>query len=97
MYYARIKDNAGKDYLEVALSDYALITDPLLNKGISNLLPSLNEIREMSFQVGLAVAKEAIASGSAASCADVELEIKVREKMWMPAYLPYEKARVLTE
>lgn len=55
----------------------------------ANLLPPLTDIREVSFQVGLAVAKEAIAAGLAEFCSDAELEKKVRTKVWEPEYLPY--------
>ncbi len=59
----------------------------------ANLLPPLTDIREVSFKVGLAVAKEAVASGLAESCTEAELEKNVRAKVWEPAYLPYRKAK----
>jgi malate dehydrogenase (oxaloacetate-decarboxylating) len=60
----------------------------------ANLLPPLTEIREVSFQVALAVAKEALASGLAQTCSEAELEKEVRAMVWEPAYLPYKKAIV---
>jgi malate dehydrogenase (oxaloacetate-decarboxylating) len=55
----------------------------------ANLLPPLSQIREISFKVALAVAQQAIKEGKAAPCKD--LEQKIRQKMWMPQYVPYKK------
>lgn len=55
----------------------------------ANLLPSFKLIREVSYDVAFAVAKEAVASGLAAKCTDDEIAKRIRAKMWMPAYLPY--------
>lgn len=59
----------------------------------ANLLPPLTDIREVSFYVALAVAKEAVSAGLAEACTDAELEKKVRAKVWTPAYLPYKLKR----
>ena len=65
---------------------------PAKNNPKDNLLPSLTNIRDVSFKVGLAVAKEAVASGLAeASFTETEIEQKVQAAMWQPAYLPYKK------
>jgi malate dehydrogenase (oxaloacetate-decarboxylating) len=58
----------------------------------ANLLPSLDKIREVSFAVGLAVAKEAVAAGFAAFMSDAEIDKKLHAKVWEPAYLPYKRA-----
>jgi malate dehydrogenase (oxaloacetate-decarboxylating) len=55
----------------------------------ANLLPPLSEIRQVSLQVALAVAKEAIDSGLAEP--QSELESTIRNLMWVPDYLPYKK------
>lgn len=57
----------------------------------ANLLPPLNDIREVSFKVALAVAKEAIASGLADVDSTENLENRIRGLMWKPEYLPYKK------
>lgn len=57
----------------------------------ANLLPPLNEIREVSFKVALAVAKEAIASGLSDVDSKEDLESRIRGLMWKPEYLPYKK------
>lgn len=59
----------------------------------ANLLPSLDTIRQISFNIALAVGKEAIASKMAEACSEEELEKKIRTKMWTPAYLPYKRGK----
>lgn len=66
---------------------------PTLNDPTANLLPPLNEIRDVSLHVALAVAKEAIASGFAAFKTDAEIEDVVRANVWEPAYLPYRRSK----
>ncbi len=57
----------------------------------ANLLPPLTKIREVSFQVALAVAKEAVAEGLAAVDIQGDLEQRIRHYVWTPEYLPYKK------
>jgi malate dehydrogenase (oxaloacetate-decarboxylating) len=55
----------------------------------ANLLPPLTEIHEVSFRVALAVAREAITEGLADFPLSADLETKIRQRMWVPEYLPY--------
>lgn len=58
----------------------------------ANLLPPLNQVRDVSYKVAIAVAKEARAAGlSGLSDAD-DIESLVKETMWAPEYYPYRKA-----
>ncbi len=57
----------------------------------ANLLPPLTEIREVSLQVAMAVAKEAIAEKIADFTDFADLETHIRGMMWAPAYLAYKK------
>lgn len=57
----------------------------------ANLLAPLSDIRKISFQVAVRVAKEAIASGLAEFNDTARLEEQIRRHMWTPAYLPYQK------
>ena len=57
----------------------------------ANLLPPLEDIRDVSFKVALAVAKEAVRQKLSAAYSDQELEQLIRDKMWMPHYIPYKK------
>jgi malate dehydrogenase (oxaloacetate-decarboxylating) len=58
----------------------------------ANLLPPLSHIREVSFQVALATAKEAIRE-KLSDCHLKDVESRIRKKMWTPGYLPYKKVK----
>lgn len=53
------------------------------------LLPPLKEIREVSYNVAVAVATEARDSGIGMRVSDDELRVRVRQAMWEPRYLAY--------
>jgi len=57
----------------------------------ANLLAPLVELRTLSFQVAVAVAKEAVAEGLAADRAADAISAAVRAKMWQPLYAPYRR------
>lgn len=57
----------------------------------SNLLPPLSKIRDVSFEIALAVAKEAVHLGFADQMTSEEIEKLIRRKIWEPVYLPYKK------
>ncbi|KTD18473.1 NAD-dependent malic enzyme [Legionella jordanis] len=60
----------------------------------ANLLPPLTEVREVSYQVAFAVAKEAVKSNLAESMSDEQIEQCIRSHIWKPVYAPYKyKAR----
>jgi malate dehydrogenase (oxaloacetate-decarboxylating) len=56
-----------------------------------NLLPPLVEIRKISFQVALAVAKQAQTEGLAEKTSEDFVASAIKEKMWDPAYAIYER------
>ena len=64
---------------------------PTAQNPSANLLPPLTDIRDVSLQVALAVAKEAVSSGLAPHYTDEQIEKLVRDKVWTPKYLPYKK------
>jgi malate dehydrogenase (oxaloacetate-decarboxylating) len=64
---------------------------PARHNPAANLLPRLVEIRELSFHVALAVAKEAQAEGLADCLSDDALADAVRAKMWEPVYARYRR------
>ncbi|OGV52244.1 MAG: NAD-dependent malic enzyme [Legionellales bacterium RIFCSPHIGHO2_12_FULL_42_9] len=55
----------------------------------ANLLPPLDKIREVSFKVAHAVAKEAIQSGLARNMSDEEARLCIEQHLWTPEYVPY--------
>lgn len=58
----------------------------------ANLLPPLNEIREVSFAIAMAVAKEALSLGLAEKIEEKELENLIKQNVWHPDYLPYKRS-----
>jgi malate dehydrogenase (oxaloacetate-decarboxylating) len=64
---------------------------PAKNNAENNLLPPLANIREVSRNVALATAKEAIASGIAQIPTSASIEEIIHNMMWIPEYLPYKK------
>lgn len=61
----------------------------------ANLLPLISKIREISFDVALAVAKTAVQEGYS-DCPLDEIEERIRKKMWTPEYIPYKKVKSVT-
>lgn len=55
------------------------------------LLPPLGQVRDVSRQVALAVAKEAQRAGLAPPCSEDELAGRIDARMWTPRYLPYRR------
>lgn len=62
---------------------------PTQKNPTGNLLPPLTEIREISFKIALAVAKEAIHLGLAEDKYSNNLEETIRQLMWTPEYVAY--------
>jgi malate dehydrogenase (oxaloacetate-decarboxylating) len=60
---------------------------PALSDPDGPLFPPLESVREISYQVALAVGAEAMRAGLATSCSD-SLERAVANKMWVPRYVP---------
>jgi malate dehydrogenase (oxaloacetate-decarboxylating) len=59
----------------------------------ANLLPPLVEIRKLTFQVALAVAKQAQAEGLAHPVPEEAIAAAIRSKMWEPVYANYRRLR----
>ncbi|MHB1947435.1 MAG: NAD-dependent malic enzyme [Gammaproteobacteria bacterium] len=57
----------------------------------ANLLPPLTDIRQVSFQIALAVAEEAIKANLANFKPSIPLAEYIKKLMWVPEYLTYRK------
>ena len=57
----------------------------------ANLLPPLTSIREVSLDIAVAVAEEAIASGLSDFESTLSLRQHIKKMMFVPEYLPYKK------
>ncbi|HUC49719.1 MAG TPA: NAD-dependent malic enzyme [Xanthobacteraceae bacterium] len=66
---------------------------PARRDPLANLLPPLIEIRDVSFQVAHAVAKEAVAEGLAAAMSDDAIVAAIKGIMWEPVYAKYRRRR----
>lgn len=61
--------------------------------GSVHLLPPLRQIRDVSFKVACAVAREAISKGLAPPMPLDQVDAVVAKRMWDPEYLPYRRRR----
>ena len=64
-----------------------LVSDEELKAG--QLLPNIENIREVSTQIALAVTREARESGLGIRADDEQLLQMITNAMWEPKYLPY--------
>lgn len=79
------------DKMFMAAARALALSSPARLDASANLLPPLEQIREVSYQVALAVAKEAVREGLVPELTDSELALLIQNKMWTPHYLPYVK------
>jgi len=70
----------------------ATLSPILADKG-APLLPPIADCRKVSLVVAEAVAKQAIADGTAEALDDATLRQRIRAYVWEPVYLPYERIR----
>jgi malate dehydrogenase (oxaloacetate-decarboxylating) len=73
----------------VALSN--MVTPEMRAKGM--LLPSLKDVRQVSFEVAMAVAKQARSESIGIQVPDEKMAALIRSAMWVPQYYPYRLAR----
>lgn len=66
---------------------------PALKNPTASLYPALEGVRNVSREVALAVAREAVRSGLAESVSDNELERRIDGKIWTPRYARYVRAK----
>lgn len=59
---------------------------PAVADATKSLFPPLTTIRDVSYEIALAVADAAQAEGHAAVCSKAELQAKVKDTMWPPEY-----------
>ncbi len=66
---------------------------PAKRDPLANLLPSLIDIRDVSFRVAHAVAREAVADGLAEAMTDDAIIAAIKAIMWEPVYAKYRRRR----
>ncbi|HJQ27499.1 MAG TPA: NAD-dependent malic enzyme [Blastocatellia bacterium] len=65
---------------------------PALHDDAAALFPALEEVRQVSRRVALAVALEAQRAGLAPATSRDEIDTRIEKKMWKPCYVPYKKS-----
>jgi malate dehydrogenase (oxaloacetate-decarboxylating) len=60
-------------------------------EGSTRLLPPMNTIRSVSYEVAKAVSRQAQEDGVAPPCDDEKLERRIRSNMWEPVYCRYRR------
>lgn len=80
------------DKMFMAAAQALASCSPAKNDPQANLLPPLETVRDVSYKVALAVAKEAVKSNLAESMSDDQLEHCIRSHIWEPNYVPYRRA-----
>lgn len=68
-----------------ALSDCA----PILKEPREQVLPYLNDLKEVAKTIALAVAKQAMAEGAASKPIEGDLKAEIDRLYWEPEYVPY--------
>jgi malate dehydrogenase (oxaloacetate-decarboxylating) len=58
----------------------------------ANLLPPVDDLRQVAYRVAVAVALQAQAEGLAPATTGDALEARIRAKMWTPVYRPYRRS-----
>jgi malate dehydrogenase (oxaloacetate-decarboxylating) len=86
-----VKASRVTDDMFMAAAKALAETSPAKTNPDANLLAPLSDIRKVSLQVAIAVAKEAIHSQLAAAIPEGELEKHILDHMWEPEYLPYKR------
>lgn len=77
------------DKMFMAAAKALAACSPAKNDPKANLLPPLTQVREVSYQVAFAVAKEAVNSNLADYLTDADIEKAIRSHIWTPGYVPY--------
>jgi malate dehydrogenase (oxaloacetate-decarboxylating) len=88
-----VKAKCVTDKMFMAAAKALASCSPAKKDPKANLLPSLDTVREVSFQVALAVGKEAVRSKLTDPMTDEQLEHHIREYIWEPVYVPYRRSK----
>lgn len=84
-----VKAKTVSDKMFMAAAKALASCSPAKHDPTANLLPPLTLVRDVSYKVALAVAKEAVKSKLADPLSDKEIEECIRRHIWNPDYVPY--------
>lgn len=82
------------DGMLMAASNALANSSPLANLGQGALLPSLQNIAQLSKEIAFAVGKVAIAEGLALEISDEQLERSIDRSFWQAEYRPYKRVSI---
>ncbi len=86
-----VKATRVTDKMFMVAAKALVACSPAIKDPAANLLPPLADIRKISLEVAIAVAKEAVASGFAPLHTDEQVEKMIHANVWEPVYSPYKK------
>ena len=85
------KSRRVTEQMFMAASEALASCSPLVKGEAEQLLPDLNEIREVSRIIAVAVGKQAMKDGVAAHISDQKLDSRIADNFWMPEYRDYRR------
>jgi malate dehydrogenase (oxaloacetate-decarboxylating) len=83
-----VRARAVSDGMFLAAARTVADLSPAKHDARANLLPPLAELRHVSQQVAIAVAKQAVSEGLADLGGEKEVAARIGAKTWEPAYAP---------
>ncbi len=86
-----VKASRVTDNMLMACSRALADCSPLANGESDHLLPRLDDVREVSRVIALAVAKQAMEDGVALKIPDDAVEAAIERNFWQPEYRPYRR------
>lgn len=86
-----VKSTRVTEQMFVAASEALASCSPLVKGNSNDLLPSLSEIRQVSYVIAVAVAKQAMDDGVAMQISDEKLDSRIKASFWKPEYREYRR------
>lgn len=81
-----VKARSISNRMLLSAADALAALSPAREECEAELLPPLSQMREISFEIAKAVARQARAEGLTEAFSDAEIERLIRAKMWQPVY-----------
>jgi malate dehydrogenase (oxaloacetate-decarboxylating) len=86
------KSKRVSEKMFIAASEALASCSPLVKGEGTDLLPSLEDIRDVSRIIAVAVAKQAMTEGLATNIPDEKLEQRINKNFWKPEYRSYRRS-----
>jgi malate dehydrogenase (oxaloacetate-decarboxylating) len=89
-----VKASRVSDQMFMAAARALAVASPARNDPHKNLLPAVGSLRDVSVTVALAVAMQAHKEGLTKGVHTDDIEGLIRNKIWTPQYVPYERVDI---